>query len=1550
MLNFHPITKVSQLLNHKESKIKINDTINRLIPVAQSVLRASEELATVASNSAANFDAEGASEKLIKAGRSILMAIQLLKAENGSKRSRDTLANSTNQLLNAVVQILRVLKSSKAQNVIQSAESVLDCLKNLCLVTTIEDLVPAFQKFTRALLLFAHLCEELKTGIDDAIQRERLSANLKSLKKLIPALKSVVQNQVKYPQNIHAKASCKLVERHFQMAIASTTKVIQGPTKPPTSPKIRKEEGQTSPSHFAADVAELVHLLSPKHRKSVLPSLKSVVSRVVRHSMTVGVMSRDDLKAEITEISQEVLGIQEQVMERQTAMEDNLDFSQLASDFNQSCEDLARKVLSLESFIRSAVIHLSVEALVQTTEPMSRIVKAATVHVKDRRILKDADCLSVLQPLDDDLHDHMDQLCQVASFVASGCSNEDKLDKLTKSIDAIEELDADILPSCLAVRRESGNKAAVAHLKLIYQDWCQEVENLVDGMLAVINPDRFLEISENSLESDLEDCRHAALIPDADFLAESVNKMLGRTKQVVRVGKDIQNKSEDPIYRNGIQVFLDQIQNAIPLVRNGGHYATNHVTNPRAQKQLRERGQHLIESVHLLKEGVHSKNQPGLMSPLRDNVRRTLTGDESFLTGSESSVAEKRRIRSLTSSKFLDNTSQHHSSLVRSPSPLKGGSSKDTASSDRTIRNNATAASSSDIHFPDSKLDLVYPARDIIRSVFEHDQDKVIELLAKLKKKSTSLIDIAEALCSIHTLEGISPTIAKNLMKATGNMSSSSLAAISGDDILQAECLLAADKWSSDYGALESSIRSTLHPLDTLLLSGTTTHRQLPDSETGSLSQFQEHVLEMVATLMATMDALECHTSHRRDIEQQTSEWSTLGSSLMKEESQLKLNPENQSLLDEVDHKRLWWTIKLTALSDAVVRYLRKRQEGWLDVMGEKGWMTPGEVRGSISKMKTDTDTYVQLSNLLSLCASNTHDEEKMLRAREELQKVCNDLTRYGRYGNSDSMTLTSATEFVTIVKWCVMMHQLSDWLDRLSADVGLRIDRLMSSAHAAFNSTGPSRQHFLVELQGQSDALSLVVTQVRQVTVSALMAVPSHTHKTSVLTSLDELSRVTPKLISLTRDLVDDKLSSFSELNHIKRSWLCHATGIISGLKVLPNIEENTSQDVERLLGGATSVAGVFNASMTNSVLGRPSGQSPFTPVSYREDPSRHYYSSHLSPHIMLSGDPGSLDVSATHTPVEHILSPQYTTTDCRHRYRPASGYTTGQAKTLYADSSHSWQGLEPRQVTTSKRDPQETRKSPKPYRSQPLGLHEPPIKSASTSSLPAAPIRPPLHRTDSMKCYSSIEATALMLQQEADKWEPNQNSYVQAIKQLSENMKILSRFGKEPHGHMSKTELISAARAIATEACSIHQFAEVIIRHAKDTQQAEDLETHSRQIPALATQLNIISTVKTATPECYNSDVVIVTNAERLMDTVMYTLNAAESLCVKGLRSIEDASTEEAAAATLAAQWKRKLQRHRQIEATSTNLDAFGLRRISKHTSMPSLTEMLVHKGSRS
>lgn len=43
-------------------------------------------------------------------------------------------------------------------------------------------------------------------------------------------------------------------------------------------------------------------------------------------------------------------------------------------------------------------------------------------------------------------------------------------------------------------------------------------------------------------------------------------------------------------------------------------------------------------------------------------------------------------------------------------------------------------------------------------------------------------------------------------------------------------------------------------------------------------------------------------------------------------------------------------------------------------------------------------------------------------------------------------------------------------------------------------------------------------------------------------------------------------------------------------------------------------------------------------------------------------------------------------------------------------------------------------------------------------------------------------VQATALMLQQEADRWEKDGNQYIQAIKQLSENMNILTKYAKRP------------------------------------------------------------------------------------------------------------------------------------------------------------------------
>lgn len=58
--------------------------------------------------------------------------------------------------------------------------------------------------------------------------------------------------------------------------------------------------------------------------------------------------------------------------------------------------------------------------------------------------------------------------------------------------------------------------------------------------------------------------------------------------------------------------------------------------------------------------------------------------------------------------------------------------------------------------------------------------------------------------------------------------------------------------------------------------------------------------------------------------------------------------------------------IKLHGLLDAVINHLNERQELWIDVIAGKKWRSSEEIRGSISKMKIQTDVYIQLTDLVS--------------------------------------------------------------------------------------------------------------------------------------------------------------------------------------------------------------------------------------------------------------------------------------------------------------------------------------------------------------------------------------------------------------------------------------------------------------------------------------------------------------------------------------------------------------------------------------------------------
>ncbi|XP_077992185.1 uncharacterized protein LOC144446311 [Glandiceps talaboti] len=266
------------------------------------------------------------------------------------------------------------------------------------------------------------------------------------------------------------------------------------------------------------------------------------------------------------------------------------------------------------------------------------------------------------------------------------------------------------------------------------------------------------------------------------------------------------------------------------------------------------------------------------------------------------------------------------------------------------------------------------------------------------------------------------------------------------------------------------------------------------------------------------------------------------------------------------------------------------------------------------------------------------------------------------------------------------------------------------------------------------------------------------------------------------------------------------------------------------------------------------------------------------------------------------------------------------------------------------------ETKPLVSPHRTRPLTISggldatpTPPPKpefSASVSSLSP----PDGRKWESFlgnRYSKSLAAAAMVFQQETDNWEDENNAIVKVAKTMSAQMYDMADFTRGQGPLSSKEEVINTAKAIAANGMVIVKFARIIGKFSLDQRFSEELLHCANQIPSYGKQLSIIASVKAATPEDKTTDVVLVKNAENLMEAVMKTLQAAETACVKGLKHPSDEDTgDETQATALAIQWKRKLQRHRMIEASSTETDDLGLRRINRNISAPTLREIFIHR----
>ncbi|XP_071947163.1 uncharacterized protein [Antedon mediterranea] len=484
---------------------------------------------------------------------------------------------------------------------------------------------------------------------------------------------------------------------------------------------------------------------------------------------------------------------------------------------------------------------------------------------------------------------------------------------------------------------------------------------------------------------------------------------------------------------------------------------------------------------------------------------------------------------------------------------------------------------------------------------------------------------------------------------------------------------------------------------------------------------------------------------------------------------------------------------------------------------------------------------------------------------------------------------------------------------------MGLAIDTMMGVASAARQATGPSQTQLLVQFQVMAESLTQNVSHARQVCARALLPVTDKLAKEMLFSSVDKMCRLTPTVISEARNLVDDVQGSNQRLGAAKREWSANATAVLHGITKLPEADP-------------ASLAEMATTLKEMQMLNTLSPQNWIPTLSAKQaTPGGPYQHNHNS--SIPQTEPQMFSSQASQL-YGHSSNFQQPMTSTPNPGRPSRDRYSVPPKVSFRESRG--RSLSPVKL---KNCGQGTKGEDAP---EPLLQRV--LSSSDLQNMPQIDEhRDHVAFNQTSFINNPIAAAALELQQEADRWEEDDNAIVQVANELSKQMYDLANVAKKKNSVEGKENLFKLSKAIAANGKVIVQFAEIIAKNCVDKRFSKELLSCAERIPVLSTQLNIISSVKQATPEDDSANATLINNAENLMKAVMSTLKAAEGACVKGLKPDVEGSKVGAEAQALAMQWKRKLHRYRMIEASSTDTDAFGLRRIRKHISAPTLTEIL-------
>ncbi|NXU69383.1 CTNA2 protein, partial [Horornis vulcanius] len=486
-----------------------------------------------------------------------------------------------------------------------AASWLLECLSVLQDAWDTPGLLAAFQAFSEAMLQLSCLTAKHLQELGYCPGGKSLAQTLQLLHKCVPL--------------IHTAKHCTLTRSRDCQADLSQDSVFQLTERTIRELLSLLMEPQDRSGIFSQQVSRLQALLShPDPLCLSEGAFSSHLEAVILHGMLLVESSRLDLQLELIEHCWVLLQLRRSICSRMSWREEQPGQSHGEHGLERECHSLREELKNLDWAVLRAMLCQILDGFFEE-EPLRQLVEGALSLACSRCFpAGPGGILRKLQPLIATFFAQAQQMLQAANLVLARCAKAQTAREIREGVEHLQILLAS-LPSLLMETR--GNTAE--QLQALCCAWARATDSLLRCFEETIGMREFLELSIQELAKHKEWCKVALECQDPEAFSWHATHLMGCARWVVGATTRHVDRATDPIFRNGLLVWVEQLAKSILKLGGVTSLIPGRFSCLQSRDAFFQAVSSLMDSALRVQTGLDGSNHPDILSPLREQVRST---------------------------------------------------------------------------------------------------------------------------------------------------------------------------------------------------------------------------------------------------------------------------------------------------------------------------------------------------------------------------------------------------------------------------------------------------------------------------------------------------------------------------------------------------------------------------------------------------------------------------------------------------------------------------------------------------------------------------------------------------------------------------------------------------------------------------------------------------------------------------------------------------------------------------------------------------------------